>query len=72
VTRLALVRHGESVWQAENRYAGNTDIPLSARGREQLSEIGLRDGHISLLKFNSPLEFNVARRTETDEPDAPL
>jgi broad specificity phosphatase PhoE len=35
VTRLVLVRHGESIWHAENRYAGRTDIPLSARGREQ-------------------------------------
>ena len=35
MTRLMLVRHGESIWQAENRYAGSTDIPLSPRGVDQ-------------------------------------
>ena len=35
MTRLVLVRHGETIWQAENRYAGSSDIPLSARGAEQ-------------------------------------
>lgn len=39
MTRLALVRHGETVWQAENRYAGSTDIPLSPRGREQAEKL---------------------------------
>jgi broad specificity phosphatase PhoE len=39
VTRLALVRHGETVWQAENRYAGSTDIPLSSRGHEQAEKL---------------------------------
>ncbi|MFB4420027.1 histidine phosphatase family protein [Streptomyces sp. QL37] len=30
-----LVRHGESVWHAGNRYAGVTDIALSEHGRAQ-------------------------------------
>ena len=32
---LVLVRHGERAGQAENRYAGITDVPLTSRGREQ-------------------------------------
>jgi len=39
VTRLALVRHGETIWNAENRYAGSTDIPLSPRGHEQAEQL---------------------------------
>jgi broad specificity phosphatase PhoE len=39
VTRLALVRHGETIWNAENRYAGSTDIPLSPRGQEQAEKL---------------------------------
>ncbi|MGI5459192.1 histidine phosphatase family protein [Streptomyces sp. CA-249302] len=36
VTRLALARHGETVWHAENRYAGgHSDIDLTERGRQQ-------------------------------------
>ncbi len=32
---LFLVRHGETVWHLENRYAGSTDIDLSHQGRTQ-------------------------------------
>ena len=39
MTRLALVRHGETIWNAENRYAGSTDIPLSPRGQEQAEKL---------------------------------
>lgn len=35
MSRLFLVRHGETIWHAENRYAGSSDIPLSPRGEEQ-------------------------------------
>jgi broad specificity phosphatase PhoE len=35
-TRLALARHGETVWHEEKRYAGGTsDIDLTAKGRQQ-------------------------------------
>jgi probable phosphoglycerate mutase len=32
---LLLIRHAESVWNAERRWQGHEDPPLSARGREQ-------------------------------------
>jgi probable phosphoglycerate mutase len=32
---VILARHGESVWQAENRYAGSTDIALTEHGHAQ-------------------------------------
>ncbi len=35
MTRLVLVRHGETVWHAENRYAGSSDIELTDKGRAQ-------------------------------------
>ncbi|GAA2595742.1 histidine phosphatase family protein [Actinomadura fulvescens] len=35
MTRLVLVRHGETTWHAENRYAGVTDVPLTPRGLDQ-------------------------------------
>jgi broad specificity phosphatase PhoE len=40
MTHLVLARHGETVWHAENRYAGRTDIALSPRGREQAERLG--------------------------------
>lgn len=39
MTRLVLVRHGETIWNAEDRYAGSTDIPLSPRGLEQAEQL---------------------------------
>ena len=38
--RLLLARHGESVWNAQRRFQGHTDIALSARGRAQAEALG--------------------------------
>jgi len=35
VRRLLLARHGESEWNAEGRWQGQADPPLSSRGRRQ-------------------------------------
>ena len=44
--KLVLLRHGESVWNRENRFTGWTDVDLSDRGREEAQEAGrlLREG----------------------------
>ena len=39
MTRLVLVRHGETVWHQENRYAGTTDVALTDRGWEQARQL---------------------------------
>ena len=39
MTRLVLVRHGETIWHGENRYAGTTDVALTDRGWEQAREL---------------------------------
>ncbi|TCP57116.1 putative phosphoglycerate mutase [Tamaricihabitans halophyticus] len=38
--RLELARHGETVWHAENRYAGSSDVALTERGRSQAEQLG--------------------------------
>jgi 2,3-bisphosphoglycerate-dependent phosphoglycerate mutase len=35
VHRVALLRHGESLWNKENRFTGWTDVDLSEKGREE-------------------------------------
>ena len=35
MTRIILVRHGETTWNVEGRYQGQEDTPLSERGLEQ-------------------------------------
>ncbi|MEV7232426.1 histidine phosphatase family protein [Streptomyces sp. NPDC051020] len=44
-TALFLARHGQTVWHAENRYAGVSDVALTDEGRrqaEQLAQWALR------------------------------
>jgi alpha-ribazole phosphatase len=35
MTRLCLVRHGQTDWNLEGRYMGQSDIPLNEKGRDQ-------------------------------------
>jgi 2,3-bisphosphoglycerate-dependent phosphoglycerate mutase len=57
--KLVLLRHGESVWNLENRFTGWTDVDLTPKGLEEAREAGrlLREGgytfdvaYTSLLK----------------------
>ncbi|OGA96696.1 MAG: phosphoglyceromutase [Betaproteobacteria bacterium RIFCSPLOWO2_12_FULL_66_14] len=38
--KIALLRHGESAWNKENRFTGWTDVDLTDRGREEASRAG--------------------------------
>lgn len=53
---LFLVRHGQSVWNAEERHQGWADVPLSPLGELQAERIGqrLKDQHFDYC-FTSPI-----------------
>jgi 2,3-bisphosphoglycerate-dependent phosphoglycerate mutase len=38
--KLVLLRHGESVWNKENRFTGWTDVDLSEKGAEEARQAG--------------------------------
>ena len=38
MTKIILLRHGESVWNLENRFTGWTDVDLSERGLKEAHE----------------------------------
>ena len=40
MTRLVLLRHGESDWNRQNRFTGWTDVDLSEKGREEATDAG--------------------------------
>lgn len=54
--RILLARHGETPWNAEGRYQGQEDIPLSTVGEKQALRLGerLRDVRIDRA-VSSPL-----------------
>lgn len=62
---LLLSRHGQSVWHAENRYAGSSDIDLTPVGRQQaeaLAQWARANGPDAM--YSSP----VRRARESTEP----
>ena len=38
--KLYFTRHGETVWNVENKICGMTDSPLTERGRAQARALG--------------------------------
>lgn len=40
MTKLVLLRHGESIWNRENRFTGWTDVDLSEKGIEEAKKAG--------------------------------
>jgi broad specificity phosphatase PhoE len=60
---LCLIRHGETVYNAEDRLQGKRDIALSPRGMieaEQLGELLKAEGVVPRLLYSSPIARAVA------------
>ena len=49
MTRLLLVRHGESIWNADGRWQGQADPPLSERGQQQAAAAASALGTIDAI-----------------------
>lgn len=59
MTKLVLLRHGESDWNKENRFTGWTDVDLSVKGREEAREAGVvlgAEGYIFDQAYTSVLK----------------
>ncbi len=60
--KLVLVRHGQSVWNLQNRFTGWIDVPLTEKGKEEAYRAGelLKD-----IKFDVAYTSNLTRAQET-------
>ncbi|MEM6405111.1 MAG: histidine phosphatase family protein [Pseudomonadota bacterium] len=62
MTTLLLIRHGETDWNVEGRYTGQSDIPLNNTGRKQAEDLANR------LQNNPPdviISSDLRRARET-------
>ena len=57
--RLVLLRHGESVWNKENKFTGWTDVDLSEKGMNEAHEAGkvlVKEGYVFDAAYTSVLK----------------
>lgn len=60
--KLVLIRHGESIWNKENRFTGWTDVNLSEEGCRQAKNAGVilkRNGYSFDAAFTSVLKRSI-------------
>lgn len=57
--KLVLLRHGESIWNKENRFTGWTDVDLSEKGIEEAQKAGevlRKEGFVFDIAYTSVLK----------------
>lgn len=62
MTRLLLIRHAESTWNAAGRWQGHGDPPLSERGRQQAEALA---GEVARAGLERVVTSDLARAVET-------
>lgn len=61
-TEFWVIRHGESTWNADGRYQGQTDVPLSAVGRLQAASLAER---LTGQEFGAVYSSDLLRASQT-------
>ncbi len=62
--KLYFTRHGETVWNVENKICGMTDSPLTERGRQQAAALGQKV-RASGLQIDEILYSPLSRAADT-------
>jgi broad specificity phosphatase PhoE len=63
--RLVLLRHGQTVWNAEHRFQGQSDIPLDETGEAQAERVGRL---LAALRPDVIVSSDLRRATATAAP----
>ena len=66
-TRLCIVRHGETAWNAEHRVQGQLDVPLNAVGEAQALAAARA---LAQERFDAVYSSDLERARKTAEPAA--
>lgn len=71
---IYIVRHGETMWNAEGRIQGHTDVELTERGKEQARATARR---LTGIRFEAAYSSDMSRTRDTaqiilGERDTPL
>lgn len=61
---LAIVRHGQSLWNRENRFTGWVDVPLTSVGEDEARQAGIR---LAGLTFDVAYTSALTRAQQTLE-----
>jgi len=67
-TRLCIIRHGETAWNAEGRVQGQTDVPLSEVGRAQARAVAGALSAPASERFDALYASDLVRVTQTAAP----
>ena len=60
MSKLILIRHGQSTWNAENRFTGWVDVDLSDKGVEEANAAGEKlKGYTFDAAFSSVLKGQI-------------
>jgi 2,3-bisphosphoglycerate-dependent phosphoglycerate mutase len=62
--KLVLLRHGESVWNKENKFTGWTDVNLTDKGRQEAADAG-KTLHENGFKFDIAFTSYLRRAIKT-------
>ena len=68
-TRLCIVRHGETAWNAEHRVQGQLDVPLNEVGQAQAKAAAKA---LTREKFDAIYSSDLSRARQTAAPTAQL
>lgn len=69
VTRLVLVRHGQTAWNSEGKFQGHADIPLDERGHQQALDSA---PFVAAFKPSRIVSSDLIRAQQTAAPIAEL